>query len=68
MKPDWLKARDEHHWTTQLGPYSGSVGRTMFGDSYTYCVSNGVRVVRSGNVRTLEEAQAAAEGAAGELG
>ena len=63
MKTDWLKSPNQEHWTAQLGPYRGSVSRTMFG-SYSYSVADSTQVVRSGNVGTLEVAKMVAEDAA----
>lgn len=66
MKTEWLKTPGEDHWRANLGPYKASVVHTSFGFAYT--VSDGVRVLRSGQVATLEAAQLRAEQAVGRPG
>lgn len=66
MKPDWLKAENDDYWTVQLGRYKATIGQTMFGN-FSYSVSDDVRVLRSGNVGTLEIAQMVAEDTAKSL-
>ncbi len=66
MKPDWRKSPNQDRWTAQLGPYTGSVSRTLSG-LYLYTVADSTRVLRSGSVGTPQVARMLAEDAAKSL-